>query len=71
MEYFTAILFTCWLDKGMMACHHTVWPKVITSHEECLDILAKGIQVVETRGGTVIGYRCIDWTNQTDEQASI
>ena len=68
MEFFTAILFACWLDNGVPSCYHTVWPKVLTSKQQCLDTLSNGIAVVEQRGGKLLGYRCIDWVGQTDEE---
>lgn len=62
MEFFTAILFACFAENGLPTCYHTVWPKVLTSEEQCYNTLAGGIQVVENRGGKLIGYRCIHWT---------
>jgi hypothetical protein len=71
MEAFSAILFICFISDGLPACNHTVWPKVLTSEQQCLDTLAAGIKAAESRDAKVIGYRCIDWTNSTDEKASL
>ena len=68
MEFFTAILFACFVEKGMPQCYHTVWPKVLTSQEQCLTILSAGITAIENRGGKLIGYRCIDWTENYDQK---
>ena len=62
MEFFTAILFACFVQNGLPQCYHTAWPKVLSSEEECYNTLANGIKAVEQRGGKLIGYRCIDWT---------
>ena len=68
MEAFTAIVFICFISNGLPACNHTMWPQVLTSEQECLDTLAAGIKAAENRGASVVGYRCIDWTNTEDEK---
>lgn len=68
MEAFTAIIFGCWMTATGPTCQHVVWPQILTSEEQCLDTLANGIKALEQRGGKLVGYRCIDWINETDEE---
>lgn len=68
MEAFTAIIFGCWMTATGPTCQHIVWPQILPSEEQCLDTLANGIKVLEQRGGKLVGYRCIDWINKTDEE---